>query len=69
MEALNFSLVARAPTILVYDNEKIHVTFYKDGLIQVDSLVDTFTEADIESLVLTILNPRKDRFAITASKT
>jgi hypothetical protein len=49
---LNFRLVAKAPALFVYDNERMRTVFYKDDLIQVDSFTGILPKAVIESAVL-----------------
>ncbi len=61
LESANLQLAAKTPTILVYNNKRIRVTFYKDGLIQVDSLTGTFPETEIELILSAILKKYKDR--------
>jgi hypothetical protein len=65
MESASLQLAAKTPTILVYKNRQIRVTFYKDGLIQVDSLTGTFPETEIELILSAILINHKDSLSET----
>jgi hypothetical protein len=57
MESLNFRLVVKTHTILIYSNKKMRITFHKEDLIQVDLFTDTFPKTQIKSLLTSIFIP------------